>query len=144
MLRDEKLRNASKYAEDNYGYATLLYILPFKATCGYLLETIRLDGAVLKRIDSGEIPTVGDARERLSFKQIVLVNALSKLALCTESLAALWCALREPKHLPEFMLRYSTAAATDFLRTAARGSVEPAEIWKTLAFPEVERLPLSV
>lgn len=121
----------------------LLVLLPFRATCAYLLETVKLDGVVLKRIESGDIPATGTEAEQRSFKQLIVVSALGKLALCAESLAALWTGLRIPKNLPGQMLRYKTKVALEFLARAANLEIGTEEIWSTLAFPDLEALPLS-
>ncbi len=143
MLKEEKLRAAVQYAAENYGNHTLIFLQTFRTAFGLAVETVNLDGVLVKRLDSGDIKTEGDESQHLALKQFVLANAIAKLATLMESIAALWIGMREPLRLPDRMMSYQTRTLRNFIKRAADRNIDARDVWEVLAFPDVGLLPIT-
>src|SRR5437867_4021951 len=125
MLLDEKRLKSVEYAREKYGLHTLSFLVVFRAASSLMLETVKLDGVVLKRIETGNIPFEGDAGTTLPFKQMIQIGALSKIMMLIESLSALGLSLaEEPKTLASQMVGYPTRPTRDFILRLAEGKVD--------------------
>ena len=116
LNREQKIEQFDSFMRSKeFGIDTWMTIHLFKNNTHYILNTLKLYGVLIKRLDEGNIANTLIPRDKVIVKQFIILDVIMKLEILIESTLVLIHALSKDRNsVPKLMTYYDT----DIIRIA--------------------------